>query len=140
MRSAKKLTQLGKPAITSLAGVDGFVTVMKGGNTTGAFFRGRVHGFEQDLKSHFLVLFYHLGEARFIDGEPFFPAFFFEFFFPGHNLDDKRWTMDYERNQIIENRIEVSILQNVRWLSAHKHRHRELVPLRNQVGKERSYT
>jgi hypothetical protein len=35
-------------------------------------------------------LFCHLGEARFIDDEPFFPTFLFEFFFPGHSLNDER--------------------------------------------------
>jgi len=103
---------LAEYAITFSAGIDGLVTVVKGGDTTGAFFGRRVHGFEKDFKSHFFVLFYHLGKARFIDGEPFFPTFFLEFFFPGHTLNDERWTMDNERIQIIENRIEVSTLQN----------------------------
>jgi hypothetical protein len=75
-----------------LAGVDRFVSVMKGGDTMDAFLGGRVHGLEQDLKSHFFVLFYYLGEAWFIDGEPFFPTFFFEFFFSGHTLNDERRT------------------------------------------------
>jgi hypothetical protein len=48
--------------------------------------------------------------------------------------------MNYEGNQVIENRIEVSILQNVRWPSAHKHPYRERVPSRSRVGKERSDT
>jgi hypothetical protein len=48
--------------------------------------------------------------------------------------------MNYERNRIIQSRIEVSILQNVRWPSAHKPRCKELVPYRNRVGKERSDT
>jgi hypothetical protein len=71
------------------AGVNGLITITEDRvcEATCAFFRGSIHRFEKYLKSHFFVLIYHLGEAGFIDGEPFFPAFFFEFFFPGHFLN-----------------------------------------------------
>jgi hypothetical protein len=68
----------GESAITSSASVNGLVTIMKGSDTTGALFGGCVHGFQKDFKSHFFVLFYHLREAGLINGEPFFPTFFFE--------------------------------------------------------------
>jgi len=102
---------LGEFAIT-FTGVNGLITIVEGCDTGRAFFGGRIHGFEKDFKPHFFVLFYHLREAGLIDGEPFFPTFFFEFFLPTHTVNDERWTLNDERNQIIENRIEVSILQN----------------------------
>ena len=72
------------PAVTLPAGVKGLIAVMKGSDATRALFGGRVHGLEKDVKPQLLVLFDHLRETGLIDGEPFFPTFFFEFFFPGH--------------------------------------------------------
>lgn len=42
------------------AGVDGFVTVVKSGDTSRAFFRGGIHRFEKNFKSKLPVLLYHL--------------------------------------------------------------------------------
>jgi hypothetical protein len=67
-----------------LAGVNGLITIAESGDARDAFLRIGIDRFEKYLKSHFFVLIYHLGEAGFIDGEPFFPTFFFEFLFPAH--------------------------------------------------------
>jgi hypothetical protein len=67
-----------------LAGVDGFVTIVKSGHTSRAFFRGGIHRFEKNFKSELLVLLYHLSQAGFIDGESFSPTFFIKFLFPAH--------------------------------------------------------
>lgn len=73
-------------ALTSSAGVDGAVAVGGGGDADGAFLRGGVHGLQKDLKPKFLILLGHLREAGLIHGEAFFPAFFLELFFSGHEV------------------------------------------------------
>ncbi|OGP77629.1 MAG: hypothetical protein A2V86_06400 [Deltaproteobacteria bacterium RBG_16_49_23] len=63
--------------LTFLAGVDGFVALGVCGDTIGAFFGREIDRLKKDLKTEFFILFHHLREARFIDGEAFLPAFFF---------------------------------------------------------------
>lgn len=50
----------GKFPITSLAGVDGLVTVMKSGDAGRTFFRGGVDRLKKDFKPQLFVLLCHL--------------------------------------------------------------------------------
>jgi len=79
-----------------LAGVDGLVTIMKGGDARRAFFRRGIHRFKEDFKPKVFVLLYHLRQARLIDGESLLPAFFSEFFFSTHIVNDERWAVNYK--------------------------------------------
>jgi hypothetical protein len=54
------------------AGVDGLVTLGEGFDTTGAFFGGGINWLKKDFKPEFFILFNHLRQAGFINGEPFF--------------------------------------------------------------------
>ena len=67
-----------------MTGVNGLISVCKGRNTTGTFFRRGVNGLKKDFKSEFFVLFDHFRKARFINREPFFPALFLKFFCSAH--------------------------------------------------------
>ena len=72
---------------TSLAGVDGFVTIMESCDTSRAFFRGSVNRFKENFESKFFVLFYHFRQAGFINGKSFFPTFLFQFLFSAHLIN-----------------------------------------------------
>jgi hypothetical protein len=122
-----------------LAGVDGLVTIVESGDASRAFFRGNVHRFEENFKSEFFILLYHLRKAGFINGKSFLPTFFFEFFFSRHLINVSNPPV-YRKEKIIYGRIRVSIHLSARWLLIHRPQHRVQVLPHSQAYKERSYT
>jgi len=73
-----------KKGLAFSAGVNGPVTLTESCDASGAFLRGGIYRFKKDLKSEFFILFNHLRQTGFINGESFFPTLFFKFFFPIH--------------------------------------------------------
>jgi hypothetical protein len=57
---------------------------VRSGDARRAFFRGSVHGFEEDFEPEFFILLHHLRQAGFIDGESLLPTFLIQFFFSTH--------------------------------------------------------
>ena len=91
MKSKGKIgsNKMGSRSLLSLflAGVDGFVTIMEGCDTSRAFFRRGIHRFEKNFKSKLPVLFYHLRQAGLIDGKSLLPTFLIKFLFPAHLMN-----------------------------------------------------
>ena len=104
--------------LTSLAGVDGFVTVVRSSDARCAFFRRGIHRFEENFKPKLFVLLYHLRQAGFIDGKSLLPTFFFEFFFSRHLINVSNPPV--YRKKIIYGRIRVSILLKKKWPLVHR--------------------